>query len=310
MLSAWSPTETELPQTCKNELSTKNVIGSAWRANHSKRHAIALVNLDGPVVGHNGGEQHRPDTAKMPKKIQKIFLHQLAKCHRFSLREWLNIFAFALRVGWGMGFRMGRAFAVYTTCHELSRLSMAVPKHQPLHPPLPKGTVEWVLWNAFLVSNVFFLLFYILFLLVKWFGFQIGISHSSKFIEVANSRRPNSWAAWCDGQWLGLRFFCVSSVSALCQLVWRRSRAILFNGIAFFRFFLLCQLRIQNDSFESQCTAPWSTLIHLNPSWSILILTVSTVSLLGDSRSAGGQVESERTSTDWVDVDSWVMLSP
>jgi hypothetical protein len=32
-------------------------------------------------------------------------------------------------------------------------------------------------------------------------------------------------------------------------------------------FFLLsCQLRIQNDSFESQCTAPWSILIHLDPS--------------------------------------------
>ena len=36
-------------------------------------------------------------------------------------------------------------------------------------------------------------------------------------------------------------------------------------------FLLCCQLRIQNDSFESQCTAPWSILIHLDPSWSILI---------------------------------------
>ena len=124
------------------------------------------------------------------------------------------------------------------------------------------------LWNGFLEDWRKFPMDFLIFF-VKWFGFQdFGISGSSKFIKAANPRRPNSWAAWCDGQWLGLRFVNINCVR-LCQLVWCQSRAILFNGsIAFFPALL-------SASYPKWLLwiTVYGSLIHLDPSWSILILT-------------------------------------
>lgn len=177
-----------------------------------------------------------------------------------------------------MGFRIGWA-AVLTVLllplftqlamsyRDLSRLSMAVPKHQPLHPPLPKGTVdtvewffvEWFSWRLEKVSNGFFDIF-------LWSG------SDSKTLELAarsssKLRTPGAPIVELPGAMdSGLDCAFLTSTVSDCVSLSGANQEQYFSMARLPFFLLSCQLRIQNDSFESQCTAPWSILIHLDPS--------------------------------------------